>query len=533
MPDPYTQPDDQSSLGGAAPTTVIMPQMQVGDPDRATKFLAAHAARAQGAEDQFSQIMQQRQDAVAQTRAALDKTIAELQARHTGAGPGQVNLPLLALGAGLLGSGRPGVVSNFGSELGAGLKGMGAAIQSQRLSDTDYLSKVAELQAKSGQIADLPMRDAASFAKAKQLKEEGDQGAIEKALITSKADRPQSLGGGMLFDPKTNKVINGYTQQEINLDPTKVGAVGGQSLIGTDTHGDEFLKTVSDPILKQTIKDYANYDVPAPSMSRSPQAAAYQNYLLSMVKQYDPTFNVGNYALAQQTKKSFLPGGNMGQSMQAAGKVILHLANAQSAAADLDNAWSPQYNNVKNLIQKNSGDPRVARFAAAVQPVMTEMAKFMGGSGHPAEGQIEEWQNKLANASSPKQLQATFNEFIDVMYAQLRVAAAAKNTALNGKQTPDELVGGNPESGLTPDDFRNLRQSILKNDISTTGGRLAVLRRGENDKRSLAGQPALPTPEAEQWEAAGADLKKQPTPERRAQFDQAFGPGSAARVLGR
>src|SRR6185503_13141112 len=99
-------------------------------------------------------------------------------------------MPLLMLGAGMLGT-----RGNFGEQLGTGLKMMGETIQGQRLSDEKYLQGIAELQQKQAQFADMPLKDAATFARQGALGEDKNVSALERALITSKADRPQSLGG--------------------------------------------------------------------------------------------------------------------------------------------------------------------------------------------------------------------------------------------------------------------------------------------------------------------------------------------------
>ena len=49
------------------------------------------------------------------------------EVKHEGKGPGQLNIPMLALASGLLKT-RPGVQSNFGNELGEGLGRMGEAM---------------------------------------------------------------------------------------------------------------------------------------------------------------------------------------------------------------------------------------------------------------------------------------------------------------------------------------------------------------------------------------------------------------------
>jgi hypothetical protein len=156
---------------------------------------------------------------------------------------------------------------------------------------------------------------------------------------------------------------------------------------------------------------------------------------------------------------------------------------------------------------------------------MTEISSFLG-KGHPAEGQIREWETAVSAANSPRQLQAAIEQMSGIMHTQLENMGNAKTNDLGGKKKFDA------ESFLSDSNKASLK-NILTTDISTEGGRYAAQRRAENKKQAIIGGEALPNPPQAVWESNAALLKKSPTLANRAYFDTTFGPGSAKMVLGK
>lgn len=495
--------------------------------EKAQEFIKSHREAAGQYRANFEDLMRQRTDAVKAAGDELNKTIAELRARHDGANGG-INLPLLALGAGMLST--PG---NFGQQLGTGLKSMGDVIQKQRMSDTDFLQGIASLQQRQQALNDVPFKDASMLAREGQLKEEGNVANLEKAIITSKADRPQSLGGGLFYYPGKG-VVNGYNGQVIMGEPGAVGPDGkplqntsmpGMDLVGTDTHGADFLKSIKDPVMRDYIKAIGDYDAPPPPAGgRSPMSAQYQEMLFSLAKQYNPDFNSQDYATIQKGKKDWTGGGKQATLINSGVTAAGHLANLQEGAARLGGGTLAKFNTVGNWIKNNTGSPEVKQFQADLNIVSNELAKFLGG-GKPAEAEISEWRNAINAADSPAALQGVIQEMARAMHTQLETQAAAKTRDFGGRHefTPEELLGTHAD----------LMKSIFANDISTPGGRYSVLRRAQNSERQLGGKEGLPTPTAEQWSRGVEMLQKSPTPDMRKKFDEAFGEGSAKMVLGK
>lgn len=138
------------------------PDVTTPDTPAARGYLRRMQETSKSAGANYEDIMRRRSDAVAAVQRQLNDTIAEMRAARSGAGPGQVNLPLLAFGAGML-SPTPGVASNFATELGRGMSAMGSTIQKQRMTDSDFLKGLAELQMRNQMLGDLPLKDAAAY----------------------------------------------------------------------------------------------------------------------------------------------------------------------------------------------------------------------------------------------------------------------------------------------------------------------------------------------------------------------------------
>jgi hypothetical protein len=532
MADPY---DDAEPTAAAAPQPAFAQPVEapIQDVDRAQGYLRQHEAAAQKYGANYEDIMKQRKEAISQVQSTLNQTIQEMRDKHEGKGPGQMNVPLAEFAAGMLSGVGPGA-GNFAAQLGAGMKGAAGAVRTQRMQDSEFLKGVAELQAKSGEMGDVPLKDAAALAKAQQLRELQSQGALETGIVRAKLDRPQALGkdamgNPVIFDPRANNgagAILGANGKPLDID--NFGKTpDGKSLLGSNVHGDDFLKALPPdaPFSAETIKGYADYTHPLPTGSRTPATITYQNKLFDAVKQYDPDFDIKQYATIQKGMKDWTGNGTMAQRAVSAATIPGHMADLQGAAAALNNSGLLAGNKLANVLQTQTGDPRVQAFIAARQAVMTELPSFLG-KGHPAEGQIMAWLNVLNESSSPAGMQAAIQGLSKVMHTQLETLSTAKSRDYGkpGKFSTDDLIG--PENARAMAD-------IVNNDIGTEGGALSAMRRSQNHTLAVGQKPPLPNPPSEVWERNAALLKKAPTPQNQKFFDDTFGPGSAKLVLSR
>jgi hypothetical protein len=198
MADPYGPSDDPYadadavSLPGNRP--VMMPPAQANIP-LAQGFLAQHRAAMEARQPQIADVQQKQQASIDEMTRILDETTSALRASRQG----RVNLPMLALGAGMMGPG------NFGDQVGRGLANMVPAIQQSRKEEDEFQSNIAGLALKKAQIAQLPMRDQLAYLKAVQL---GDLNAIRAIEAQMVRAGPQGAKEGIVEQKNRAKVIN-------------------------------------------------------------------------------------------------------------------------------------------------------------------------------------------------------------------------------------------------------------------------------------------------------------------------------------
>lgn len=152
----------------------------VRNPELAEKYLGEHKTRGEKFALDYEDVMSKRQAEVENAKRILDETAAALRSGHTGAGPGQMNLPLLQMAAGFF---KPTRSGNFGEEFGNALSGLAGGIGKQRMGDDEFNRGMADLTLKRSSFEQEPMKDRAALLKAQQLQEEKAQQAIEVAQM--------------------------------------------------------------------------------------------------------------------------------------------------------------------------------------------------------------------------------------------------------------------------------------------------------------------------------------------------------------
>ncbi|MFZ5784027.1 MAG: hypothetical protein ACOY4R_27835 [Pseudomonadota bacterium] len=142
-----------------------------------------HRERAAQYGSQYDEAVAQRQAAIDRANAILEETTAALKAARSGP---SVNLPLLALGAGMLSSN-----GNFGQQLGSGLRAAIPALAAQRAEQDDYQMQLANLALKRAGLEQAPLQDKMAYLRAMQLGELQSIKDIERVQA-----RAQAGGGG-------------------------------------------------------------------------------------------------------------------------------------------------------------------------------------------------------------------------------------------------------------------------------------------------------------------------------------------------
>jgi hypothetical protein len=160
-----------------------------GDKKRLEGYLTKYEQRANQATVARADARSRMGDATTRNLAAIDELTSDIKKNREG----RWNLPLLSFGAGML-QPPPLEGSNFGNELGRGLAAAVPAIGRQRMEDDEFYRRLGELKAARAQAEMAPVKSDLDFSE-KQLSEaEKQRAALEAADVrTLPAEEKQRI----------------------------------------------------------------------------------------------------------------------------------------------------------------------------------------------------------------------------------------------------------------------------------------------------------------------------------------------------
>jgi len=264
--------------------------------------------------------------------------------------------------------------------------------------------------------------------------------------------------------------------------------------------GDAYLATIPADIRAQ-IKAISDGRVAAPN-PRSNHGAQ----LLAMVTQYDPTFDAANATTRAKTRVDFTSG-KSAQAKNALNTAMGHLLHLDQQAQDLGNfSFLPGVlNPIYNSARATAGDTKLPAFEQTKQAAASEMRKVFAGSSGGNLAELEGWEKTLSSAQSPEQLHQVIKNGVSLMGSRLN---ALQDQYANGMGRSDQIP-----AMLDP---RIAAATKKRFDIDLGGG--------QSPSHQANNRANIPNKAAEFLRA---------NPSLRAQFDQKYGAGAAASVLGR
>lgn len=188
----------------------------------------------------------------------------------------------------------------------------------------------------------------------------------------------------------------------------------GQRIGDFSKNGPEFLASIPESD-RQIVRQLANYNLDPKTLSTR---GGQRERMLSMVSQYDPTYDDTQYAnkRAAITRFGSGPQGNTVRSLNVA---IEHLDTLKRAADALNNKDMTGYNKVANEVGKFFGKEPPNTFEGLRDMVANEVVKgTVGGAG--ALHDREEAARKIKAAASPAQMAGIFNGWTELMGGQVK-----------------------------------------------------------------------------------------------------------------
>ena len=143
-----------------------------------------------------------------------------------------------------------------------------------------------------------------------------------------------------------------------------------------------------------------------------------QQDLLDVVRQFNPTYDVGNYAnIHSFTTANSKPS----QTFQAAAAVSNHLNQLVDLAHAVKSGAGqyPLMNKLENDLNYHTGGSDYSRLQALTAAVNDEMGRVLSGGFAPQKGQVEQIMNNMTAANSDQQIEALAKLYTGVMHGKV------------------------------------------------------------------------------------------------------------------
>jgi len=475
--------------------------------------------------------------------AAIEDTIKAIRASREG----QVNLPMLAFGAGML-RGTPGVASNFGSEISSGLQAAIPAIAAGRQTDMANLRTIGGLQEKIGELRRKPAEEELQFQD--KLSIEATKLIAQMDAAGLRSNRPiqvpttgevvfpnhfgpgkhgfsspnepgviKPYGGVTSATPTTTPVPTTTPQYDPNdpipfLQKTVHPDIKPGVWSGGDPKWDELAKIAqTDPEYAQKLWKVLNYELDPTKVTDMRKGKdigphSFNRYVADAMR-IDPNWNPGGYESVKKGRESWMGTAQNAKTTVALQTGINHVGELMHAAAAMENGDTQALNRLKNWAAAQRGEAAPAEFSASVKFVGDEIAKFLSGSGVVAEGSKEEIASIFSGVQSPAQLQGVVRKVVGLLEGKTKPMADQKTLDFGNRRrfTFEDLLG----------DSKHVVEKVMKYDITTPEGQKAW----------------GVTPKEKTWPAPNAAaVQRLRTTKDIDQFNAIFGPGAAEKILG-
>lgn len=312
---------------------------------------------------------------------------------------------LMAAGAAIMQGGLKNNTQALGAGLAAGLQNYGQ----QKAAVRDYALKEAEVQKQVQQMA----LEASRYNKTAEL-----QDAQIAAIKGGKGTNPETLAHNayLVANPGASDADAWSAAAKATAKPAAAGSsdIGDKTLIGTDSHGDDYLKKSGmDSTTAAVVKMIAHGEInPGTASSRNPYVA-----LNPAVKQYDNDFTGDRFAFRQAFDK---PGPNSGSGqLTAIDQATAHLGQLYDSSKDLKNGKVQSVNEFVNSIKNQTGDPSVVDFDTAKIAVASELVRVFRGAGGTGE-EVNRLEKTLSSANSPDQMKGAVTKAMGLMNGRIQ-----------------------------------------------------------------------------------------------------------------
>ena len=158
---------------------------------------------------------------------------------------------------------------------------------------------------------------------------------------------------------------------------------------------------------------------------------------LNKVMEYDPSYNQGQYAQRNATRKAFEATGVEARNIQSQDMVVQHAARAYDNIDALGHTRLPRVNKAIAEVGKETGltgdeyQKAVARINQDIHALSNELMKvFRGGTGQPSEKEARRIAETLNVYDNPVALKEAIREGVELLGGRIEATAARYNDAM-------------------------------------------------------------------------------------------------------
>lgn len=292
---------------------------------------------------------------------------------------------------------------------------------------------------------DIPGAGRARYGKDGNAYIDDGDGNLTKVVLGYDQAGTVALNKANLDRQKTQGEI-AHTQEQIrasqvNNPDLMVGQANGLS-------GDAVLSAV-DPGTAGLVKAYAEGRMafPGGAAMRSPRMMQ----LLSLVSQYDPTFDATNFNQRNATIKDYATGGKSGQVVGLVNTALHHAGVLSDAIDQLNNpSFMPGVvNPAINLFeQKVLGDTTQGTYKATADALASELRKVYGASGGGGLAELQGWQANFDPNASKQQQMAYLRTGMDLLSGKVEALKENYNRGMGNRANFADLLSSQAKEGL-------------------------------------------------------------------------------------
>lgn len=214
--------------------------------------------------------------------------------------------------------------------------------------------------------------------------------------------------------------------------------------------------------MKASIKQLVNGDALLTDIvkSRGAKTQSQINQIITMATSVDPSFSVNTNKLRYTYKQQFNnPNGKAQLQINAINTGLGHLAEFKKDADALGNKIFLPYNKLVNYLNKNIGDPKVAKLNTVITALAGELASIYKGGNAPTDQETEEWRNTILASFSKEQIAGVSSTTSNLI----------ANKILSFSNSYKSVMGSFPDSAIINNDIIDQLNSAGVNISAITG----------------------------------------------------------------